>query len=109
MATAAPIAAAAVRARKRVLGAFREAHATSPERAIGFTPQRRLERKYFESLLDFGALIPGREGTWWLDEARAAQHSALRRKRAAIMVASVMLLMLLVIGTTLAMLSLRGR
>jgi hypothetical protein len=102
MATAAPIAAAAVRARKRVLGAFRDAGATTPERAIGFTPQRRLERKYFESLVAFGALVPGRGGTHWLDEPEAARHTALRRKRAAIMVASAVLVTLVLLGLTLA-------
>jgi hypothetical protein len=102
MASAAPVAAAAVRARKRVLGAFRDAGATTSERAIGFQPQRRMEEKYFDSLVGFGAIVATDKGTFWLDEAKAAQHTARRRKRAAIIMGSVLAAGAAVIGITLS-------
>src|SRR3569833_599327 len=91
MACAAPaIAAAAVRARKRVLGAFRNAGATSSERAIGFQPQRRMEERYFDALVDCGGIVGTDKGTFWLDEAKVAQHTARRRKRAAMILGGVL-------------------
>ena len=101
MASAAPaIAAASVRARKRVLGAFRDAGATSPERAIGFTPERRLEERYFDALVDFGAIVGTDKGTFWLDEAKAAEHTAKRRKRAAMIFGGVLAATAAVLGFT---------
>ena len=101
MASAAPaIAAASVRARKRVLGAFRDAGATSPERAIGFTPGRRLEERYFDSLVEFGAIVGTDRGTFWLDETKLAEHTARRRKRAAMIFGGVLAATAAVLGFT---------
>ncbi|MDB5691456.1 MAG: hypothetical protein JWO81_519 [Alphaproteobacteria bacterium] len=94
------IAAAAARARRRVLGAFRDAGATSPERAIGFQPQRRLEEKYFDALVDFGGIVATDKGTFWLDEAKVAQHTARRRKRAAMIFGGVLAATAAVLGLT---------
>lgn len=76
------IAAAAAQARRRVLGAFRQADATAPERAIGFTAQRRMERRFFERLVDFGAIVETSEGRFYLDEAKVAEQMARQRRRA---------------------------
>ena len=100
MASAAPIAAASVRTRKRVLGAFRDAGATSPERAIGFTPQRRLEERYFDDLVDYGGIVGTDKGTFWLDEAKVAEHTARRRKRAAMIFGGVLAATAAVLGFT---------
>ncbi|HMJ94046.1 MAG TPA: hypothetical protein VK472_08105 [Allosphingosinicella sp.] len=79
----APIVAAAVAAsRRRVLREFREANAISPPSAIPFEPKRRLDRRYFNSLVDFGAAIETRPRVYYLDEEKLAEHSAKRRKRA---------------------------
>jgi hypothetical protein len=103
MASAAPaIAAASVRARKRVLGAFRGAGATSPERAIGYTPERRLEERYFDSLVEFGGIVGTDKGTFWLDEAKVAEHTARRRKRAAMIFGGVLAATAAVLGLTQA-------
>ena len=101
MASAAPaIAAASVRARKRVLGAFRDAGATTPERAIGYQPQRRMEEKYFDALVDFGGIVATDKGTFWLDEAKVAEHTARRRKRAAMIFGGVVAAAAAVLGFT---------
>jgi hypothetical protein len=101
MASAAPMIAAAVaRARRRVLSAFRDAGATNPGRAIGFQPERRLEEKYFDALVDFGAIVATDKGTFWLDEAKVAQHTAKRRKRAALILGGVLAATAAVLGLT---------
>ena len=101
MASAAPaIAAASVRARKRVLRAFRDAGATSPERAIGYQPQRRMEEKYFDALVDCGGIVGTDKGTFWLDEAKVAEHTAKRRKRAAMIFGGVVAAAAAVLGFT---------
>lgn len=100
MASAAPIAAAVARARRRVLRAFRDAGATSPEQAIGFQPQRRMEEKYFDALVEFGGIVGTDKGTFWLDEARVAEHTARRRKRAAMIFGGVVAAAAAVLGFT---------
>ena len=101
MASAAPmIAAAAAAARRRVLDAFRAANATSPERAIGFQPQRRMEERYFDSLVDCGGIVGTDKGTFWLDESKVAQHSARRHKRAAMILGGVLAATAAVLGLT---------
>ncbi|HEX4736776.1 MAG TPA: hypothetical protein VH331_04355 [Allosphingosinicella sp.] len=101
MASAAPmIAAAAASARRRVLGAFREADATSPERAIGFQPQRRMEERYFDALVDCGGIVGTDKGTFWMDEAKVAQHTARRRKRAAMIFGGVLAATAALLGLT---------
>jgi hypothetical protein len=83
-----------------VLAAFREANATSPERAIGYQPQRRLEERYFDALVEFGAIVATDKGTFWLDEAKAAEHTARRRKRAAMIFGGVVAAAAAVLGLT---------
>jgi hypothetical protein len=100
MASAAPIAAASVRARKRVLRAFRDAGAFSAERAIGFQPERRLEERYFDALVACGGIVGTDKGTFWLDEEKVAEHTARRRKRAAMIFSGVLAATAAVLGFT---------
>ena len=86
------IAAATAAARRRVLRDFREAGAHSPPSAIAFEPKRRLDRRYFNSLVDFGALIEAKPGTYYLDEDKLAEHTAKRRKRAFTILGTVLVL-----------------
>ncbi len=86
------IAAATAAARRRVLRDFREAGAHSAESAIPFEPRRRLDRRYFDSLVDFGALIEAKPGTYFLDEEMLAEHSRKRRKRALTILGTVLVL-----------------
>ena len=71
---------------------FREAGAFSEPSAIAFEPRRRLDRRYVNSLLDFGALIETKPGTYYLDEEKLADHSAKRRKRALTIIGTMLVL-----------------
>ena len=50
------VAVAAARARRSILVHFRKAGAADPSGAIPFSPHRRLEDRYFQSLRRFGAI-----------------------------------------------------
>ena len=76
------VAAAAARARRKLIAAFDEADAYAPERAIAYQPGRRLERRYAESLRTFGAMHIGDDGKSWIERDRPRQHTARRRRRA---------------------------
>jgi predicted membrane metal-binding protein len=41
---------------------------------IGFQPERRLEERYFDALVDFGGIAATDKGTLWLDEAKVGAH-----------------------------------
>jgi hypothetical protein len=90
--TAPAISAATAAARRRVLRDFREAGAHSAPSAIGFEPRRRLDRRYFNSLVDFGALVEAKPGTYYLDEEKLREHTAKRRKRAFTILATMLVL-----------------
>jgi hypothetical protein len=76
------IAAAAIRARRRVKRHFGEAGAFSASTAIPFEPGRRMEGRYFRDLVDYGAIVPAGEGLWYLVDDKLEAHSARRRRRA---------------------------
>lgn len=84
------IAAAAAAARRRLRRAFRDADAYSPVAAIAYQPHRRLERRYFERLIDDGAAVEAKPGYYYLDEAKFAAYESRRRKRALTMIAIVL-------------------
>jgi hypothetical protein len=86
------IAAVTAAARRRVLRDFREADAHSAPSAIAFEPKRRLERRYFDSLLDFGALVEAKPGAYYLDEEKLAEHRTRGRKRVFKLLATVVVL-----------------
>ena len=90
--TAPIIAAATAAARRRVLRDFREAGAHSAPSAIPFEPKRHLDRRYFRSLLDFGALVEAKPGTYYLDEEKLVEHSRKRRKKALTIIGTVLVL-----------------
>lgn len=93
VASPAPMVAAAVAAaRRRVLREFREANAVSPPSAIAFEPKRRIDRRYFNSLVDYGAAIETKPGAYYLDEEKVAEHSAKRRKRALTIMGTLLVL-----------------
>jgi hypothetical protein len=86
------IAAATAAARRRVLRDFREAGAHSAPSAIPFEPKRHLDRRYFKSLLQFGALVEAKPGTYYLDEEKLVEHDAKRRRRAFTILGTVLVL-----------------
>ena len=78
------IAVAAARsARRRVLEYFTEAGAWSGVDAVRYVPNRRLEQRYLDSLLDFGAAVRVGPDTYYLDPEKLRAHSGERRRRGA--------------------------
>jgi len=63
----------AIRAQAAIVGHFTEAKATSADRAIAFEPEGRAQKRMFRRMTRFGAILPTKEGGWWLDE-RALTH-----------------------------------
>jgi hypothetical protein len=94
------IAAAAIAARRRVLNAFRQADATSDGKGIGFTPEHRMDERYFDALVAYGGIRETDRGTFWLDEAKVAEHDSRRRKRALAIVGGVLATTVAVLGFT---------
>lgn len=69
--TATVVAVAVARARRRIVQHFTQAGATAQDKAIAFPdPKRRLERRIFKRMLDFGAVKRGAGNTYWLDEKK---------------------------------------
>ena len=69
---------------------FLSRNAVSAEQAIGFSPERRLERKQFERLQTAGVLKPGRNGTFYADVPALDAWQNARRKRIGLVVAGVL-------------------
>ena len=67
MAAAAAAAALIEQARRNVVSHFLSRNAVSTDQAVGFEPQRRIERREFERLQRVEVLKPGRNGTFYLD------------------------------------------
>jgi len=63
-------------------------------------PRRRLDRRYFNGLLDFGALIEAKPGTYYLDEAKLREHGIRRRKRAFALMGGVLAVGAAIFGIT---------
>lgn len=54
---------------------FREAGATEPGRAIAFTPPDKTQDMLFRRLVERGALVEMRPGSWYLNEEKLAASS----------------------------------
>jgi len=95
MATAA--AAAVAVARRRVLGFFFERNAVTPEHAVPFVSERRLQQKQFERFCGNGVIREAKPGNFYVDVPRwhEWQHGIHTRAKIAI------LLVLLVMGAVL--------
>jgi hypothetical protein len=91
------VAAAHARARRHVRRAFEEAHAFSADRAIGFEPQRRVER-CFEQLREAGAIVEVRQGMYRGDRDKWDALDRARRNRALIMVGGALALGAAILG-----------
>lgn len=85
-AAAGAAAGAASRARRRLISHFMEADAVSADKATGYAPDRGIERRLLERLIDQGVLHVGKAGTYWLDIPAYDKWSRKRRRRAGIMV-----------------------
>ena len=101
MASAAPIAAASVRARKRVLRRVSRGRGGVRPSARSATSRSGGSRKDIStSLVDCGGIVGTDKGTFWLDEAKVAEHTASRRKRAAMIFGGVLAATAAVLGFT---------
>ncbi len=82
------VAVAVARARKDIVRHFTEAGATSPDRAVAYDPdaqgwpRKRLRRRIFRRMLDFGAIREMAPDTFYLDEARLDDFRSHMRRRA---------------------------
>ena len=74
------------RARRRLISHFMEADAVSADKAIGYAPERGIERRLLERLIDQGVLHVGKAGTYWLDIPAYDKWNRKRRRRAGILV-----------------------
>ena len=83
------VAAAMARARRRVISHFMSRNAVSPENAVTFTPEWRMERKFFERLSKNGVLVAARNGTYYLDVPKYDAYQQSRRKRVGLVLAGI--------------------
>ncbi|MEO5493795.1 MAG: hypothetical protein ABIR08_07185 [Sphingomonas sp.] len=85
-AAAGAAAGAMARARRRLVSHFMSNDAVSAEKAIGYAPDRGMERRLLERLIDQGVLHVAKAGTYWLDIPAFDTWNRKRRRRAGIMV-----------------------
>lgn len=97
----AAVAAASARARRRVVSHFMSRNAVSAEHAVGFTPERRLERRFFERLRDEGVIVPARNGTFYIDAPKLDAFQARRRTRVKYAIATALAAVVAGIGVGL--------
>jgi hypothetical protein len=102
MATAA--AAAVAVARRRVLGFFFERNAVTPENAVPFVSERRLQQRQFERFRANGVIREGKAGNFYVDIPRWQewQHGLHNRAKIAVLV------VVIVLGAVLALTVGRG-
>ncbi|THD38032.1 MAG: hypothetical protein E7773_03415 [Sphingomonas sp.] len=85
-AAAGAAAGAVARARRRLISHFMASDAVSADKAIGYAPERGIERRLLERLIDHGVLHVGKAGTYWLDIPAYDKWNGKRRRRAGMMV-----------------------
>ena len=84
----AAVAVAVARARKDIVRHFTSAGATSPEHPVAYDPdadgwpRKRLRRRMFQRMRDFGAVREMRPGEFYLDESRLEEFRWHMRRRA---------------------------
>jgi hypothetical protein len=89
MATAAAAVGAAIR---RVTSHLMSANAVSPESAIYFVPERRLQRRVIGRLIRRGVMVETKPDTYYLDIPAYDRWRRSMRGRAALAIGSVVLL-----------------
>ena len=69
----AAVAVIVAKARARIVRHFTDAGAVAKNKAIAFAPSSgRIERRMFDRMVRFGALVETTPGHYWLDEKRFA-------------------------------------
>lgn len=75
------VAAALMRARRRIVRHFETAGATAPGRTTTYVPERRVEKRVLRQFVDRGVLVGSPTGAYWLDrDALAAFRRRLRAR-----------------------------
>ncbi len=92
------IAAAIMRARRKIAAHFFVHHAVSAEDAVTFVPDRHIMRRQFEHMKARGVVREASPGRYWLDTA--AYQAEIDRRRA-ILVTVVIVLCLVIAGVVL--------
>jgi hypothetical protein len=83
------VAAAMARARRRVIAHFVSRGAVSPDKAVSFSPERRMEQRFFDRLCDKGVMVSTPDGTWYLDRPKFEAYQRSRRKRMGMILAGL--------------------
>lgn len=84
-------AAAAAKARRKVINHFFVWHATSADQAIEYSPPTPLERREFDQMLKRGEIRVAAPGLYWIDlAARRAADERRRRKLVPVVVAGLL-------------------
>ena len=82
MGAEAAVAAAAARARRRVISHFLSRNAVSAADAVPFTPERRMETRFFDRMRDNGVIVAAPGGDrYWIDVVKLDAFQTSRRKR----------------------------
>ncbi|MBY0519128.1 MAG: hypothetical protein K2P79_01745 [Sphingomonas sp.] len=89
MATAA--AAVVAKARRDVISHFMAANAVSPELAVPFATDRRIERRAFDRFAAAKVLLPTPDGRYYLDVPTWDAYSKQQRRRIAILLVGLVL------------------
>lgn len=90
MATAAgAIGAMKARARRKVISHFLSHNAVSPDHAIAFHTDRRLEQRFFERMTDDGIVVAAKNSTYWVDVPKLDAYLQARQKRVKFTLAGV--------------------
>lgn len=90
--------AAVARARRRLISHFMSNDAVAADKAINYAPDRGIERRLLERLIEQGVLHVGKAGTYWLDIPAYDAWNKSRRRRAGLMVGAAV-----AVGAALAM------
>jgi hypothetical protein len=95
-------AAVIARARRDIPHHFFSHDAVRPDRAVGFEPYSRIQRRQFERMLDRGIVRQTPAGTYWLDVVAYDDdlQARYRRVKIALFVAIAVLLLVFALGAS---------
>ena len=96
------VAAASLRATKRIVHTLRQAHATAPETAVVLAEGRLIQRGALRRLIRSGAVVDTGSGTYWLDEAAYVEMRKLRTSRVILSLFGLAALIIIVSAVTIA-------
>ncbi len=81
MAGSTGVAAAVARARRRVISYFMAQNAVTPEKAIAFVSDRRLEQRMFDRFVAAKVIVWAEGGRYYLDVPAWDDYARKRRRR----------------------------